>query len=141
MIPTVRFAEGVTLTRPPAPAGVRILAALDACAQLLKHDITITCADGGHGPNDPHTLGEAYDVRVTDLTLDQINDLCHALDTLLDTFFTTLYETPPGFSTPAVLDEWLYVNPDASGPHLHIQRKKGTVYPPQPIVARHASES
>ena len=64
MIPVLRDKEGVQYTR-IAPAGHRLLAALDNACVQLGFDLTITSAcDGAHsGPNDPHHTGEAYDVR------------------------------------------------------------------------------
>lgn len=120
------------MSRPPAPAGVRILAALDNAAQLLKHDLTITCADGRHGPDDPHTHGEAYDVRTSDLLVDQVVDLCDELEHSLGPAFTVLYEIPPNVAYPAELGEWVYFDIYADAPHLHVQRKKDTVFPPLP---------
>jgi hypothetical protein len=63
------------------------------------------------------------------LTPSQIIEVIDALVQLLGPLFTVLYETP---ATPsdAKLGEFAYVNPKATGPHLHLQLKKGTVYPP-----------
>jgi hypothetical protein len=64
----VRVKPGVEFTV-IAPGGFRILAALVAVAESIGHDITITSAcDGAHsGPDDPHHLGMAYDIRIHDL--------------------------------------------------------------------------
>lgn len=52
-----------------APAGYLILEALKDASVTLGVDLTITSAwDGVHsGPQDPHKLGEAYDIRSQDL--------------------------------------------------------------------------
>lgn len=52
-----------------APAGFRILSAIEAVARAHALTVTITSAcDGLHsGPSDPHHLGNAYDIRTHDL--------------------------------------------------------------------------
>lgn len=54
-----------------APAGFRILAAIDQIAQWANITVTITSGtDGVHpagGAQDPHYRGEAYDIRTHDL--------------------------------------------------------------------------
>ncbi|WP_460292378.1 hypothetical protein, partial [Bacillus cereus] len=62
MTAVVRLKPGVKLDG-LAPAGIRILAAIDAAAQVLKRDLTVTCGTEGHPPTDPHTCGEALDLR------------------------------------------------------------------------------
>ena len=56
--------EGV-LFQKIAPAGFRILSAIDQVSQALSVNLVITSGtDGEHsGPNDPHHRGEAFDVR------------------------------------------------------------------------------
>lgn len=51
-----------------SPAGFHILSALEMTALRLGQDLVITSAcDGTHtGPEDPHPLGRAYDVRTHD---------------------------------------------------------------------------
>ena len=132
MIPVVRFAPGVTLSRPPAPAGVRILSALDQAALHLAQDIIVTCADGLHPPTDPHTTGEAYDVRVRDLTPGAVLALRGFLLGVLGPLFTVLYEVPTPPHAPE-LASIAFVNVGASAAHLHIQRRKGTTYPPPDV--------
>lgn len=128
MIPVLRGDEA-TFTR-IQPAGFRILAALDNATRLLGTDLEIRCACEDHPPKDPHTLGEAYDVRVRGLSTDTILKLITYLRQLLvPEFFTVLLETPVPFSDPALAD-LQYLNPHATGPHLHIQRRKNTTYPP-----------
>jgi hypothetical protein len=52
-----------------APAGFRLLGAIELAARRAGVDLTITSAcDGAHsGPDDPHHRGEAYDIRSHDL--------------------------------------------------------------------------
>lgn len=118
-----------------APAGFRILAAIDALTSMLGIDLTITCGSDGHPSADPHTTGEAYDVSVAALSIDNVVKAKHALEDVLGPLFTVLYEAPE-----APLDSRLrsitFVNAAASGPHLHIQRKRDTVYPP--LLGGHA---
>jgi hypothetical protein len=98
-----------------APAGFRILAAIDQAAQKLDCDLTITSAcDGEHsGPNDPHHRGEAYDVRSHDFSAEQ-------KDRILAQIMQQLgWERFYGFLEAA----------GTENEHFHFQVKKGTVYP------------
>src|SRR3954471_7325548 len=65
----VRVKAGATFTT-IAPAGFRILAAIERAARILHLELTVTSAcDGAHsGPDDPHHRGEAYDVRTHTMT-------------------------------------------------------------------------
>lgn len=110
----LRVKEGVEFTK-IAPAGFRILAALDAATQELGCDLTVTSAcDGAHsGPDDPHHRGEAYDVRSHDFTADQKQRVLDFVRTHLG------WEHFYGF---------LEV-PSTDNEHFHIQIKKGTTYP------------
>lgn len=98
-----------------APAGFRILSAIDDCAAKLELDLVITSAcDGAHsGPADPHHTGEAYDLRSHDFTAEQ-------KDRILAEIMNKLgWERFYGFlEKPGTDDE-----------HFHFQRKKGTTYP------------
>lgn len=96
-----------------APGGFRLLAAIDATAQEIGHDLTITSGtDGEHsGPEDPHYRGEAYDVRTQDLP-----DKQKALEILqahIGPLFYAFIEDP---GTP--------------NEHIHCQVAKGTTFPP-----------
>lgn len=110
----VRVKEGVQFTK-IAPAGFRILAAIDNVAKVFDADLFITSAcDGEHsGPNDPHHRGEAYDVRSHDFSFSDKQKLLQALAKQLDVnrFYCFL-------ESPATDNE-----------HFHIQIKKGTTYP------------
>lgn len=96
-----------------APGGFRILAAIVAVAERIGHDITITSAcDGEHsGPDDPHHLGKAYDIRVSDLPDPAI--------TLQD------------IQTEISVEEFYSFIEDAGTPnqHIHVQVRKGVEYP------------
>ena len=52
-----------------APAGFRLLSAIEQASRKIGVTLTITSAvDGAHsGPDDPHHRGEAYDLRCHDL--------------------------------------------------------------------------
>jgi hypothetical protein len=111
----VRIKPGVLFTT-IAPGGFRILAAIDFVAEGNAHDLTITSAcDGEHsGPNDPHHRGEAYDVRTHDL--DNKDDVLKQLQFQLGTESFYAFLEDPG----------------TDNEHIHIQVKKGTVFPPNP---------
>lgn len=98
-----------------APAGFRILSALDQVAANLVDDLIITSGcDGEHsGPSDPHHTGEAYDVRSHDFDQDTKDKILAGVMTILgwDRFY--------GFLE----------NPGQDTEHFHFQRKKGTIYP------------
>lgn len=128
-IPVLRFAQGVTMSRPPAPAGCRILRALDDATLHLDRDLVVTCADGKHPPDDPHTLGEAYDVRTRDLDVERIVELHAYLMGTLGPLFTVLYEVPKAPTEPALV-AIATVSMVATADHIHVQRKRGTSYPP-----------
>lgn len=136
MIPVVRFRPGVTVK--PTPAGTRILSALDQAALRFMRDILVTSgAESLHsGPHDPHPLGEAFDIHTSDLTSEQLRQLFVYLSTVLGDPFYLQYEVPSGTPpAPVSADVLLVVNPAATGPHIHIQRDKGTVFPPQDAAA------
>lgn len=68
-----------------APAGLKLLDAIARAGAILKLPIVITSAcDGVHsGPNDPHYLGAAYDLRTHDFTDAQkrmlLSEIMHTL--------------------------------------------------------------
>lgn len=97
------------------PGGIRILAAFDYAAQRIAHDITITSgADGAHsGLDDPHHKGDAYDCRSHDLP-DKNLALVYIKEFLGEQFY-------------AFLEDAIEENE-----HIHVQVRKGTIYPPVP---------
>jgi hypothetical protein len=108
---------GVEFTR-IAPAGARILEVLRALVTELPFNVTITSAcDGVHsagdagGRQDPHYTGEAYDLRTRDLTALEKGRLLMELQRRLGDRFYAFLEAP---LTP--------------NEHIHVQRRKGTVY-------------
>lgn len=124
----VRVKPGVKFDR-IAPAGFVILALCHAATRVLGIDLTISCGSEGHPLEDPHTSGEAYDLSVAAWTADVVLRVRAFFIETLGPPFTVLYETPSMPSEPR-LAAIAVVNPAATAPHLHIQRKKGTIYPP-----------
>jgi hypothetical protein len=111
----VRVKDGVAFTT-IAPAGFRILRAIDYTANRLGLDLTITSAcDGDHsGPGDPHHAGEAFDLRTHGLTDAKLQDVLHTLGSVLNSEqFFVLHES---IGTP--------------NEHIHAQRRRNTVFPP-----------
>lgn len=115
-----------------APGGFRILGALQRVAEICQLELTITSAADSHPADDPHSRGEAYDVRVRGLSEQQIFRLYYWLQAELGGKFTVLFETPV---LPTPDGPWknlgliAYVNPGATGPHLHVQVAKGQTFP------------
>src|SRR4051812_38307532 len=117
-----------TVVFKPTKAGLRILGALDQNARRLRLDVIITCGAEGHPPDDPHTLGEAFDVR-TNLLGNEEKRL------LLKELMTDLASDDPGdVPTPAsdgigTFYFWGWIE-DFGLPneHLHVQRRKGRAY-------------
>lgn len=124
MIPCVRCKPGVLFTV-IAPGGFRILAALEDAADQIAHDLTITSAcDGVHsGPDDPHHRGEAYDVRTKDLP-----DKNLALNKIKD-----FLAIPESAEQGSRFFAWIE-NEGLDDEHIHVQVRKGTVYPPAPVA-------
>lgn len=115
------------------PAGFRILAALDQAAQDCCVDLMITSGTDSHTMPNPHCTGEAYDVSVLGLSAQQIADVKASLADCLGPLFTVLYEVPAVPSDPT-LRPIAYVNVKATGPHFHVQRRRGTVFPPESVT-------
>lgn len=109
------------------PAGFRILASLDNATRLLGTDLVITCGTEDHPPEDPHTKGLAYDIRVRDLATGTILKLVTYLQQCLGNQYTVLLETPTAFSAQELV-MIQSVNKAASGPHLHIQLRRDLVH-------------
>jgi hypothetical protein len=124
MIPCIRIKQGVQFTV-IAPGGFRILAAIEDAADQIAHDLTITSAcDGSHsGPDDPHHRGEAYDVRTKDLPDKQL-----ALAKIKD-----FLAIPESESQGSRFFAWIE-NEGQEGEHIHVQVRRGTVYPPAPVA-------
>ena len=111
----IRLKDGVRFAV-IAPAGFRILSAIDQTAAALGHDLVITSAcDGEHsGLSDPHHTGEAYDIRTHDFPNEGLKEL------VLDGIMRRLgWERFFGFVEAQ----------GTENEHIHVQRKKGTVFP------------
>lgn len=123
----VRFKAGV-LPIKPAPAGVRILGALDATARRLKIDLTVTCADKDHPPSDPHTLGCAFDVRTHDFPDELKRTILRELMIELqnDHPMDTPVATGIGLSTLYFFAQ--IEKPNEPGEHLHAQLRRFVTY-------------
>lgn len=108
--------DGVEFGTELAPAGCQILSVLKTLVETYPFDVTITSArDGAHsGPDDPHHSGEAFDLRVNDLTPAQAS-------TLLRDLQARLYRDPRRFF--AFLEA-----SGTSNQHIHVQRRSGTTY-------------
>ena len=116
------------------PAGFRILTALGLVVDLCRVDLVITCGTDSHALPDPHVTGEAYDVSVKGLSAQQIADVKAELDKILGPLFTVLFETNKTPSDPT-LRPIAYINQNATGPHFHIQKRKGLgEYPPPEVI-------
>lgn len=122
-----------------APAGIRILAAIDQAARYMGIVLTITSASErrGRAETDPHMTGEAFDVSVIGLTPKETRDLWRSLTLTLGTAFTVLLEAPIGMDIGELTDI-VYHSKGATALHLHVQRKKGTVWPPPPTTSQPA---
>lgn len=107
-----------------APAGVRILARLDAVSEVIGRHLTVTSvSDGVRRPTDPHKRGEAVDVRTSDLSEGQILAAHTWLTKSLGPDFTVLYEVR---SKPnGVLGSIAYVSTSATASHFHLQLRRG----------------
>lgn len=112
-----------------APAGFRILAKIDDLSSLLKRDVFISCGTEGHGPDDPHTTGQAYDLSVVGWTGQQIEDCVNYLRHELGPLFYVQFEVR-AVSEDGTPSRIAVQNHAATAPHIHAQRKKGTTYPP-----------
>ena len=126
MIPVLRFKPQVTIV--PSPGGARILSVCDQATGVLGRDITITAGSNGHTVG-KHPVGEAFDLSVAGLQSYEVRKLVVYLKGTLGPLFYVQYEvrTEP---TEADLLDIATVNPHASAPHVHVQVRKGTTFPP-----------
>lgn len=132
MTPHVKFKPGAGIET-IAPAGIRILAAIDQCARFLEIVVTITSGSEARGRSalDPHMTGEAFDISVHGFSYAVMRAMVRNMKSTLGAAFTVLLEGPPMSVTPPELKDILYVNPKATALHIHIQRKKATTWPPK----------
>lgn len=120
------------------PGGCRILSVVALAPLVLGFDQTITCGREGHGPDDPHTLGKALDLRTRGRSpLEIIQMIAYYQQQLGGDFFTTLFEVPVADRPtldPALL-EYVYDKSDPAAQHLHLQVRRGKEFPsaPRPV--------
>ena len=107
--------EGVSLDG-LAEAGARIMSALEEASEMLEKDLTLTCTTGDHPPTDPHSNGNAIDIRTRDLEDAEKAWLREYLRIQLGRQFYVAQE----------MDD----TPGATAEHLHVQLRKGVVYEP-----------
>jgi hypothetical protein len=133
MIPVARVhtAPGVEFTT-IAPAGFRLLSAIEQAARALGLDLTITSAcDGPHsGLVDPHHRGEAYDIRTHDIPPSKVA-------AVLDAIINACRDEDEGPALPvssvtrslATVRFFGFIE-DAGAPneHLHVQLRRGAAY-------------
>ncbi len=115
-----------------APAGFRLLGAIEASARELACDLTITSAcDGTHaGLNDPHHRGEAYDIRTHGMTDGQKDDvLRRILDHCSNGPNDPALPLAPVARSWATRDFFGFVEkPGTDFEHLHVQLRKRAAY-------------
>ena len=115
-----------------APAGFRLLGAIERAARVVGVPLVITSAcDGTHsGPADPHLVGEAYDLRTRTLTPAQA-------DAVLLAILGWCRDDPDPPPAPvegvprSLATRNFFGFVEASGSmneHIHVQRRKGRVY-------------
>ena len=124
----VIFLDSCKFVGPPSKAQGRMICGLDFVGRAMSRDVVVTCAEEDHPKDDPHTKKKAFDIRVKDLPPAIQLTLYQSIVNAMGGQFTTLYECPepPG---DALLRQIAFINPDASGPHIHLQVKKGQEYP------------
>lgn len=111
-----------------APGGFRLLAALDAAAKARPYDLTITCGSDSHPAADPHSRGEAYDVRTHDLPSEDAKaQLLHDILAGMDDGPIEINPSP-GLNTPHFFG-WLE-HPHNPDEHIHVQVRRGVTWPP-----------
>lgn len=129
----VRTKEGVSFAT-IAPAGFRILSALEAVARSLGYDLTITSAcDGLHsGPEDFHHKGQAYDIRTKTLGPNMKEEVLRLLLLDLCEHAEVLQPMNLGGNTGFVTSQFFaqLENRGQDGEHIHCQLRQGHTYPP-----------
>ena len=111
-----------------APSGVRILGALERCAQVLQHDLVITCGCDSHPPDDPHSKGQAFDVRTHDLTPAQKQSLLGAMMQALSEGPQDVISPKDGGYVTGHFFGWLE-HPGEDGEHFHFQQRNSVAFP------------
>jgi len=115
-------------------SGIRILAALSDVARSSGIVLQITCGSNSHPALDPHTLGEAYDVRSHNLSAAQKQLVLNlTMNELLDGVGDIALPVSGGIAT-----KFFFGFLEAAGTpneHFHFQRRKGVVWPPVTVSA------
>lgn len=135
LVPVVRCEPGVSLEG-LAPGGIRILARVDQATGIIGKDIWITSGTDSHTTGQ-HPAGNALDLKTIRYDVPTTIRLFRFLADALGPRFTVLYECPVP-PADGLLAKIATVNPHATGPHLHVQVKKGTVYPPPETESSYA---
>jgi hypothetical protein len=127
MTPCVRVKPGVEFAT-IAPGGFVLLAAFQAAAHVLGHDLTITSGtDGAHsGDDDPHHLGRAYDLRTQGYDAQAI--LKAIMQELLADATDTVVAAYNGYVVRYFFG-WIEDGGTANE-HIHCQVRRGLDYPP-----------
>lgn len=115
-------------TRVLGKAGVRMLGVLDALARQFGQDITVTCANDGHKPPDPHVSGEAFDIRSHDWPEDRKQAVLHELMIALSD--NPVHDAPHAVSIGLATAHFYgqLENHNLPAEHIHVQRRNNTVY-------------
>ncbi len=109
-------------------ASGRIIGALDSTCRNLKMDLTITCGAEAHPDQDPHTLGEAFDIRTHDIE-DEVTKralIRIILSYLQDGNSDIIAEVGTGLATFRFYAQLEFLGTPSE--HIHIQRRKGATY-------------
>lgn len=116
-----------------APAGFRLLGAIELAARRVGVQLTITSAcDGAHsGPDDPHHRGEAYDVRSRDLPEAVKHTVLAEIMRACNDDGVGPAQPVPGIDASLATSKFFGFL-EAAGTdneHIHVQLRKGRNYP------------
>lgn len=127
----LRFKDGVTLT--PNAAGARLLGSIERAARTWPTDLTVTAGSDSHPPTDPHTLGQAFDVRTHGMldgdkqallrrVLEDLEDSAHDVAALM---------VLPGIWFALATTRWFGQIEHHNEPteHAHVQLRNGRTFP------------
>lgn len=131
---SVVLKPGVVLDR-IAPAGYVILDAIRETAKRLALELTVTCGNEAHPATDPHSTGEAIDVRSHDFGPDKkllvLETIMRVLAEWDDEAVISLTDVQR--ATGQFFGQLEHLGfPDE---HYHIQRRKGTTYSVEDLLA------
>lgn len=116
-----------------APAGFRLLGAIELAARRAGVNLVITSAcDGEHsGPDDPHHRGEAYDIRSHDLPEPIKHTVLAEIMRACNDDGAAPAQTAAGIAG-GLVTSMFYGFLEAVGTdneHIHVQVRKGRPYP------------